>query len=254
LQREYRKSKQTGSKALQNASCDNPNETWLPLLEKAYAKVHGDYTSISDGNPGVGVEDLTGGVNFDTQLNKVLNKDKLWNELQNAEKEFLFSTATSGANGNDRDQSDGIPLGHAYSILRAVEETSEKGEKVRLLLIRNPWGSRIDASRGEWIGAWSDGSKEWSPYWLNKLNYQFGDDGLFWISYEDFFRKFELLKRTRLFDSSWKVSQQWTNVSVSYITGYMTAKFEIEVKTSGVVVIVLSQVSLDIHASVNSEN
>lgn len=34
----YKKNKQTGSEALYFASCDDENETWLPLLEKAYAK------------------------------------------------------------------------------------------------------------------------------------------------------------------------------------------------------------------------
>ena len=32
---------QTGSGALYFAQCEDPNETWLPLMEKAYAKAHG---------------------------------------------------------------------------------------------------------------------------------------------------------------------------------------------------------------------
>lgn len=46
---EYRKTFQTGSHALYFARCRNQNETWLPLLEKAYAKVHGDYTTLTGG-------------------------------------------------------------------------------------------------------------------------------------------------------------------------------------------------------------
>ena len=44
-----RKVMQTGSKALYFAKCKDENATWLPLLEKAYAKAHGDYGSIEGG-------------------------------------------------------------------------------------------------------------------------------------------------------------------------------------------------------------
>ena len=46
---EYIKAYQTGSRALYFASCEDENETWLPLLEKAYAKLHGDYLAIASG-------------------------------------------------------------------------------------------------------------------------------------------------------------------------------------------------------------
>ena len=46
---EYRKAFQRGSQALYFAQCNDLNETWLPLLEKAYAKAHGDYSVIEGG-------------------------------------------------------------------------------------------------------------------------------------------------------------------------------------------------------------
>ena len=36
--RQWRERQQTGSEALYFSHCEDPNETWLPLLEKAYAK------------------------------------------------------------------------------------------------------------------------------------------------------------------------------------------------------------------------
>ena len=48
----YKMANQTGSKALYFAQCSSENETWLPLLEKAFAKAHGDYSSIDGGFTG----------------------------------------------------------------------------------------------------------------------------------------------------------------------------------------------------------
>lgn len=42
----YQENFQKGSKALYFAQCREENETWLPLLEKAFAKAHGDYSAI----------------------------------------------------------------------------------------------------------------------------------------------------------------------------------------------------------------
>lgn len=78
---------------------------------------------------------------------------------------------------------------------------------------------------------------------IKKLRHEFGDDGVFWMSYEDVLMTFRWLYRTRLFDERWTVVQQWTSVRVSWVTGYLKKKFIVEVKEAGLVVIVLSQVS-----------
>jgi hypothetical protein len=132
--REHRKRYQTGSEALYFAKCADKNETWLPLLEKAYAKVHGDYEAISGGWSGEAVEDMTGGVTTTLASNRVLRKDKLWKELVNSDGDFVFALSAMGT-GWDW-QKGGLALGHAYSILRATEEVDEEGNKVRLVQIR----------------------------------------------------------------------------------------------------------------------
>jgi hypothetical protein len=55
---------------------------------------------------------------------------------------------------------------------------------VRLLRIRNPWGKH------EWNGAWSDQSKEWTPALLEQLGHKPGNDGLFFMTFEDYVRHF----------------------------------------------------------------
>ncbi|KAG9195132.1 hypothetical protein G6011_00252 [Alternaria panax] len=237
----YKENNQTGSEALYFASCADENETWLPLLEKAYAKVHGDYDSIAGGWSGEAVEDLTGGVTTKILTDRVLDKQRLWEELLQAGKKFLFSVSSPSMDGDDSDVRRGLALSHAYSILKAVDAEGEDGKKYQLVLIRNPWGKRINASMGEWTGPWSDGSREWTTYWLDKLGHKFGDDGLFWMSYKDLLRRFDLLDRTRLFNEEWTVVQRWTSVPVAWVTGYVNTKFSVEIKKSGPTVFVLCQ-------------
>jgi len=47
-------------KGLYFAKSGRSGETWVPLIEKAYAKLHGDFMSLSGGMISEGVEDLTG--------------------------------------------------------------------------------------------------------------------------------------------------------------------------------------------------
>lgn len=92
---EYRKAHQSGSRALYFAQCRSENETWLPLLEKAYAKAHGDYNSIQGGFTGEALEDLTGGVTTELFTSDILDTDKFWtDEIMKVNKDFLFGCAT----------------------------------------------------------------------------------------------------------------------------------------------------------------
>ncbi|KAE8449002.1 hypothetical protein EG329_008590 [Mollisiaceae sp. DMI_Dod_QoI] len=226
---DYRKIYQTGSGALYFAQCEDPNETWLPLLEKAYAKAHGDYAAIEGGHTGEGLEDLTGGVTTEIFSTDILDKEYFWKEeLMKVNKDFLFGCAAGIFWG--RGYRKGIYEGHAYSILKAVEMDGE-----RLVLVRNPWGE------GEWHGPWSDGSKEWTPEWMQKLEHRFGDDGSFWMSYDDLLKKYQTFDRTRLFNEEWKVTQQWTSLNVPWTVGYHDTEFHFTLEKAAAVVIVLSQ-------------
>jgi hypothetical protein len=143
--------------------------------------------------------------------------------------QFLFGCST-GVWGRGWGERKGIMELHAYSVMRAVEMDGE-----RLVLLKNPWG------KGEWNGPWSDGSKEWTPEWLKKLSHRFGDDGAFWISYEDLLRKYQAFDRTRLFGPDWKVTSIWTTLSVPWTLEYHDTKFAFTLAKPGPVVLVLSQ-------------
>jgi hypothetical protein len=77
---------------------------------------------------------------------------------------------------------------------------------------------------------------------MQKLDHRFGDDGAFWMSYEDLLKKYQTFDRTRLFDEDWKVTQQWTSLTVPWTVDYQDTKFSFTLEKKAPVVIVLSQV------------
>jgi hypothetical protein len=80
---------------------------------------------------GGAAEDMAGGVATTLATNKVLSREKLWQDLLNANKDFVIA-----ASSLDSDAKRGIALNHAYSVLMAMEETDEDGKNVRLVMIR----------------------------------------------------------------------------------------------------------------------
>ena len=164
---EYRKVHLTGSRALYFAKCSDQNETWLPLLEKAYAKAHGDYYSIGGGFTAEAIEDLTGGVTSEVWSTAILDRDAFWHEeLLKVGTDFLYGCAIqpyphrldetlparAARERLDPDKlgvCEGIYEQHAYSIMGAKEINGQ-----RLVKVRNPHG------RKEWTGRWGDGSLE----------------------------------------------------------------------------------------------
>lgn len=56
----YNRSARKSGKGLYFARSGTHGETWVPLIEKAFAKLHGSYYSLHEGSSSEAVEDLTG--------------------------------------------------------------------------------------------------------------------------------------------------------------------------------------------------
>ena len=165
-------------------SSTNGNELWVILLEKAWAKLNGNYARVIGGDPHEIFEVLTNCYCEKIKFKKA-KEDKIWSAFENAQKKgFLMTAGTSGDTFNLNLEEVGLVPGHAYTVLEVKEVITSNG-KQKLIHLRNPWGN------GEWSGAWSDGSKKWTED-LKKLckNYENKDDGSFWMSFEDFFKYF----------------------------------------------------------------
>ncbi|KAJ4175605.1 hypothetical protein NW767_015730 [Fusarium falciforme] len=230
----YQKTYQTGSKALFFAQCRDQNETWVPLVEKAYAKAHGDYASISGGRMSEGLEDLSGNVSTVLEMSNIPKMDKFWDEkMSRVNDEFLFGAST-GYLGRNYVRPDGISEGHCYVVMDARKLKS--GE--RLVKLRDPRGR---VGEGTWKGPWSDGSKEWTSQALEELGHTLGSDSVFWMSYEDFTKRFTHLDCMRRFCGlDWRCCQRWIAVDVPWMEEYYK-KFQFKLTKKSPLCLVLSQ-------------
>ncbi|MED6241200.1 Calpain-9 [Ataeniobius toweri] len=170
---------------LHSASND---EFWSALLEKAYAKIHGSYESLKGGSTMEAMEDFTGGVGEIYETKKA--PEDLFTIMKKAlDRGSLMGCSidiTSSAESEAK-TSTGLVKGHAYSIT-GLEEVHFRGQKVKLIRIRNPWG------QVEWNGCWSDNSREWD--YIDKAEktrilQNAADDGEFWMEFEDFKRNYD---------------------------------------------------------------
>uniref|UniRef100_A0A669PLT8 Calpain-3 n=1 Tax=Phasianus colchicus TaxID=9054 RepID=A0A669PLT8_PHACC len=189
------------------------NEFWSALLEKAYAKLHGSYEALKGGNTTEAMEDFTGGV---TEFYEIKDAPKdIYKIMKHAIARgslMASSIDTIMPMQYETRMSCGLVKGHAYSVT-AVEETMFKGEKIRLIRLRNPWG------QVEWNGPWSDKSEEWNFIKEEekiRLQHKIVEDGEFWISFEDFMRHFTKLEICNLTPDTLEADklQTWT-VSVN---------------------------------------
>jgi hypothetical protein len=151
-------------------------EFWPLLIEKAWAKVNGGYLNIINLWPGDLFRALTG-FSFDELIHPQLNKEELFNELNNMKNnELIFSLTTD----NKEVEEKGLYIYHTYIV-----EDLEKVENVCLLKLRDP---EVEAN---WTGDYSPQSKSWTDKLKSKLGKKFElKDGEFWMSLEDFHKLF----------------------------------------------------------------
>lgn len=188
------------------SSVEGGKALWVPLLEKAWAKLHGSYQAIVAGSPAEALRALSGAPckhlsledarqdRCDTKLltpSRVLDADSyakgtgslakskagdtseaVWKQLTDAVKKGYPVCASCGGAGEEEheDHATGLIRGHAYTVLEARLLDGSATPSVRL---RNPWG------RGRWRGA-------------PQRQGETGDDGdgVFWMHYRDFIQQF----------------------------------------------------------------
>jgi hypothetical protein len=105
---------------------------WLPLLEKAYAKVHINYEMTSSGSHAEAARFLTGAParEFETSYQSV---DEMWISLSmNLKQNFVITAACFVEHS-------GLLPGQGYIAKDVVKFKKADGKQVRLLKMKNPW-------------------------------------------------------------------------------------------------------------------
>ena len=165
------------------------NEIWISLLEKAWAKVNGGYANIIGGTPMEALEFLTGfsslSYDMENKDNDDLNEYKIEivKQLQNCDIENSIISCTTATNSDVNDV--GLISGYTYNLLAIYQIQDSQGNNVYLFRLRNPW------SKGEWNGDWSDKSSLWDSSSKSKVNFDDKEDGIFYMSDNDFFKYFK---------------------------------------------------------------
>ena len=141
---------------------------WSVIIEKAFAKYHGNYEHISGGNPLKSVQTLSGAPG-EYLWHADLTVDALWEKLQFHDgRHDVMQAGTTGSN-DSYTNSDGLYYGHAFTTLGVV--TLSNG--VRLVKMRNPHG--VDSFRGRWSDdsdLWTDQFKQEAGFTYNKQDGQ----------------------------------------------------------------------------------
>ncbi|CAG0885337.1 unnamed protein product [Darwinula stevensoni] len=175
------------------ARCTDKNEFWIPLVEKAYAKIHGCYEAIEGGQAMDALVDLTGGLAECYQLSEssLDQRANLFKRLYKSAISGAFITCSRKGDWTQATKADAMGLvgGHAYTVTGIAKINASRLGHVNLVRVRNPW-----ANSAEWKGPWCDGDENWryvDESTKRKLDLQHQADGEFWITYEDFCLEFE---------------------------------------------------------------
>eukprot|EP00928_Gymnodinium_smaydae_P007244 TRINITY_DN12610_c0_g1_i1.p1 TRINITY_DN12610_c0_g1~~TRINITY_DN12610_c0_g1_i1.p1 ORF type:complete len:1317 (-),score=230.73 TRINITY_DN12610_c0_g1_i1:132-4082(-) len=187
--------------------CKDPQEVWVPLLEKAFCKLHTCYEMCDGGRASEAVFSFFGGVSgrFMVKRKHMRNPHLYFKLMKHAlDRGWLLTSgfvARAGQRGAGSGKCGeamlpgGLVAGHAYSILNVVEAHGEQ-----LVCIRNPWGA------GEWTGKWSDKNEfgEWTDEMKEATGFNSADDGKFWMSIADFTASSAGVEYARTFGPNWK--------------------------------------------------
>lgn len=198
--------------ALCFAESSDPSDLFVPLAEKAWAKLHRCYEATRAPHDAVreALIDLTGGL---CTVNKLYGADgrewaqrSLWKQLMRCREstELLAFALPQDAPGAAEKKHSGLHIGRLYPILDARDVEAKK-----LIKVRNFWTAAAPAGPTtsaapdalQWKGKWAAGSANWTPTIRKAIDYVEEPDS-FWLTLDEALYYFGLLYRIELLPQS----------------------------------------------------
>ena len=155
---------------------------WPMVLEKAWAKCNRSYEDIIPGNSADAFEFLTPAP-YNTFYHNAETRPTLFETITEANKKgyVVLADITETASTNLETLSKlGLITNHAYTVISSAVLKKSNGAEIKLLKMKNIWGTN------EWVGDWSDNSSKWTQEFKKEVGLEPKQDGIFWISYEDY--------------------------------------------------------------------
>ncbi|KAE9549280.1 hypothetical protein FO519_007502 [Halicephalobus sp. NKZ332] len=205
------------------------NQLWVSLIEKALAKIYGNYAALRAGRTVEGLSILTGApcehIDIEVDLKSTPSEtsaalELIWARLLSAKEANFLMGCSCGAGKrvvvDEEYQKLGLMTKHAYSILDVKQY-----DKYRLLRIRNPWGAYV------WNGEWSPSWNGWRDERIKRdLDYYTmkKETGTFWMPFERFVKYFDSVEVAHVKEGLGWTSQRfpldlsWKNPKILKLT------------------------------------
>lgn len=181
-------------------------QLWVPLVEKAAAKLWGSYELMAAGTLSEALSLFTGFPTEQLLLSK-LPQNRAFNEVSEeqaarsgladaADPELMWTKLLSFHQAgflmgvaccNIKARDHGLQAPHAYGI----QDVRTMGD-YKLVKLRNPWGQT------SWKGDWSRSSPLWTYELRQELKVAHDDEGCMWMCWDDVARYFASIEVTRV--------------------------------------------------------
>jgi len=129
------------------ALSDDKTSAWGLVIEKAWAKVLGNYLKTDGGYLTTAIRALTGVPTFDYSITSQSFDPVVVFALLSAADQSNYIMALGTSSGSDKtNNACGLAFGHAYTLLSAFTlldktlPTTDAAYNQSMIMVRNPWG------------------------------------------------------------------------------------------------------------------